>query len=489
MIYKIEKMNMDDPANGTCRSVPCVHEISLGRPGGWLPCLLLIILITASDRGDAQEWTFHGSVAEGGQIDAVRGPGDRIYLISSKYYVFDAGGTKLVEENQGDERQGGMDFPPAIAVCDDGSVHIVTRHGGDWDNGHDIRYRRRNAAGSWDRDYIFGSRWGRNYVVAVGCADGGHVVMLYSEVGGDIGGDLHLWEAGDGSALDLGRISGIWRADGDARMRGDEGKIFLVSGKPDGDGRAYFLHGSVGSGLSDQLDGSKQEHHSGSGRKGFPDPYLDLTGNLHFTYGAQYNVFYNCYTFEGSKVHGSDIEIMNGLNGWHLSAGLSAVAVSDDGGIVVAVALMSDGSQGASDSDLLWSYSEDGGYTWGSQQDMGRNTDGGEGRRRPRLVAIGRKFFLFYDDKGESGISLATLEFEPAVGPEEEEIQEVVPESDPWVTDQAEGSGERTEGEAFAEGDAAADGAVDPYAGADLDIDAGVSMTISGSCGCVIVSR
>ncbi|MFH1435612.1 MAG: hypothetical protein ABIJ56_07830 [Pseudomonadota bacterium] len=466
-----------------------------GLHGVLLSCALLSLIAASSARGEPGEWVFHGSVAEGGQIDATRGPGDTIHLVSSKYYQFDADGAKIAEESQGDEKQGSMDFPPAIAVCGDGSVHIVTRHGGDWSSGHDIRYRKRSPEGSWDVDYTFGERWARNYVVGVGCAEGGHVAMFYSEVGGDVWGDLHLWEAGSGSATDLGRLGGIWRADTDARMRGDDGKIFLVSGKVDGDGRAYFLHAEAGSGLRDQLDGSKQEHSSGSGRRGFPDMVLDGTDTIHVTYGAEQTVYYNSYTFGGTRVHGSDIEIFSGLGTWHLSTGLSAVAASDDGMIVVAVGLKSDGSQGASDSDLLWNYSEDGGSTWGAQQDTGRNTDGGEGRHRPRLAAIGNKFFLFYGDRGESGISLATLEFEAEAAEEEEAAPEVAPEPDPdpapdaadLVEDMGEPAGDVALPDAAAdqEGDTAADGIVGPDGGDDTNADTGVSA-VSGGCGCNI---
>ena len=75
-------------------------------------------------------WTMHGSVAEGSQFDAVRGPDDRIHLVSSRYYELDGDLNVLVDEGHGDGAQGALDFPPALAVADDGTAHIITRHGG-----------------------------------------------------------------------------------------------------------------------------------------------------------------------------------------------------------------------------------------------------------------------------------------------------------------------------------------------------------------------
>jgi len=430
-------------------------------------------------RGDEPSWTFHGKVADGNQLDVVRGPGNTIHLVSTKYYRFDAGGARVAEEGQGDERQGSMDFGPAIAVCGDGSVHIVTRHGGDWGAGHDIRHRKRDAGGSWSVDYVFGGRWARNYVVGIGCAATGQVVMFYSEAGDNVWGDLHLWEAGSSSAADLGRLGGIWRADTDARIRGFGDAFFMVSGKVDGDGRAYFLRAAAGAGVRDALDGSAQEHRAGTGRRGFPDLFVDAAGKVHVAYGAQHTVFYNSYTSGGTKVHAADIKVFDGLGDWHCASGLSAVAASDDGRFVVAVALKSDGSQGASDSDLLWSRSEDGGSTWSAQQDTGRNTDGGEGRHRPRLVAIGGKFFLFYVDKETSGVSLATLDLGGAPAePEEEAAAEPVAEPEPETPIE---TMEPVEEAVEPTADAADTGAADDATHAE-----GAPGAVTGGCGCTM---
>ena len=358
-------------------------------------------------------WTFTSSVIEGGQLDALRGPNDRVHVISSRYYQLDSAGTILVDEAQGDEQQSALDFPPALAVGSDGSAHIVTRHGGNWTNGHDIRYRRRNGQGNWDRDFVFGAAVKRNYVVSAAWADAQHVYLSYTQGGDNVWGDIHLWQVADNSANPVGDLSSMWRADADVRMRGRNGQVFLVSGVPDPNGKAIFSYGAASSGLSASLSANQQVHSGGSGRRGFTDLYVDAGGDVHLSYGALHTVYYNRYDSQGNKALAQDQLVFDGLGDWHMSAGLSAVAASDAGDVVVAVALRSDGSQSASKSDLMWSYSVDGGTSWSKPQDLGKKTDGGEGRRRPRLVAIGYKFLLLYKDNSASGISLATVAIAP----------------------------------------------------------------------------
>jgi putative metal-binding protein len=375
-----------------------------------ITCILAVtILVSPAALADPPEWNFHGVVAQGGQIDAVRGPGDVLHLIAARYYQFDVAGNELVSEDQGDGQQGSMDFPPAIAVGADNSVHIITRHNGSWTDGHDLRYRRRNTAGTWDRDYLFSSRVKRNYVVAIAKPVGDSVYLCHSQGGDNVWGDLRLFKAGQSSASELGSISNIWRSDIDTRMRAEAANVYMVSGKCDPDGRAFFLHATASDSLPGDLDASQQEHMAGTGRRGFTDLYVDGQADIHFSYGADQKVFYNRYSSQGLKAHANDVQLFDNLGEWHMSIGLSAVAASDDGSSIVAVALKSDGSQQAADSDLLWVYSNDSGQTWSSQADTGKNVNGGEGRCRPRLVAIGQKFFLFFGDNQASGISLASM--------------------------------------------------------------------------------
>ena len=142
----------------------------------------------------------------------MRGPDNRVHLIADRYAQFDVNATKVVDEAPKDGDQGFMSFPPAIAVGDDNTVHIVTRQNGGWNSGYQIRYRRRNAQGSWDQDYIFGSKVKRNYVVGVAWAGPNKVYMSHSQGGSDVWGNLHIFKAGgNGSAAQIGSIGGIWR--------------------------------------------------------------------------------------------------------------------------------------------------------------------------------------------------------------------------------------------------------------------------------------
>ncbi len=374
----------------------------------WLLCLLLCAAPPMTAEAQPLEWTSHGTVAQGSQFDALRGPDGHVHLITSRYYVFDADGTLLGEEDPGDGHQGDLDFPPAIAVDDEGAVHIVTRHDGDFEGGNDIRYRRRAADGSWDRDYLVGSRERRNYVVGV-TKVGARVIVSHTVAGGDVWGDVKLWEAGESGATALGSLGGIWRADCGIRMRTNGDRMFVASGVPDPDGRAYLLHADAGGDLTGTLAANTWEHHDGSGRRGFTDLRVDGQGQAHLTYGAQHTVHYNRYDAWGQRVFVDDIQIGSDLGDWHMSAGLSAVGASDDGETVVAVLLRSDGSQQASNSDLLWSFSLDGGEHWSDPEDLGVNTTGGEGRLMPRIVAVGNDFLLFYKDTGNGSISLMTM--------------------------------------------------------------------------------
>jgi len=353
------------------------------------------------------EWTSHGTIAEGSQFDAVRGA-DSIHLVSSRYYEIDSSGAVVVNEEQGDPHHGELDFPPAIAVEGDGTVHIVTRGDGDYDNGFDIRYRRRASGGGWDRDYYVGERQKRNYTVSVTAA-GGAVYVGYGAGGDNVWGDLRFFEAGSSAATAIGDISGIWRADTGVRMRSRGGGVFFGTGKCDPDGRAYLLWAPGGGDLVGDLAAHTSTHSGGTDRKGFADVYVDGTGHAHFTYGAYHTVHYNRFDENGQKVYTDDIQLADGLGDWHMSAGLSAVAASDNGDIVVAVMLLANGSQTASGSDLLWTYSLDGGASWAATEDTGWNTNGGEGRLTPRLVAIGNEFFLFYKDSDSGSITLATM--------------------------------------------------------------------------------
>jgi len=377
--------------------------------------LCLTLAWTGESRAQPFQWTSHGAIADGTQFDAVRGP-QHLHIVSSRYYEVDLSGTVLVAEDHGDPHHGDLDFPPALAVEDDGTVHLVTREGGDYTAGFDIRYQRRNSGGTWDRDYYVGQQEKRNYTVTV-ASTGGRVFVGYGSGDDNVWGDLRFFEAGAGSATAIGDISGIWRSDSGVRMRSRSGgALFFGSGKPDPNGEAYLLYAPGGGDVVGDMVAHTSVHNAGTDRKGFTDVYVDGTGHTHFTYGALHTAHYNRFDASGIKVFGSDLQIADNLGDWHMSAGLSAVAASDDGTIVVAVVLVANGTQQASDSDLLFTVSLDGGASWSTPEDTGWNTDGGEGRLTPRMVAFGDEFFLVYKDSDSNAITLASMFVDDGTG-------------------------------------------------------------------------
>ncbi len=382
-------------------------------PGGLF--LVLALLFWTSSGWARPQWRFHGRVAEGGQIDVQAAADGTIHLVSSRYYQFDRRGRLLLEEAVGDARQGGMDFPPAIAVDVTGTAHLLTRHNGSWSNGFELRYRRRNQAGTWDVDIPLGRPLPRNYVVGIAATGPDDVLVQASRQVANVWGNLGLWQTQDGSVARRGELTDIWRADTDARLRAGRDRIFLVSGRCDGDGTVYFTHCRPGSDCLAEMESNLRVHRAGSGRRWRCPACHDGRGRGHLTYGASQEVYYNRYDSRQRPAYAEDRRIFSGLGTWHLSIGLSAVAVSADGRHVLAVALRSDGSKEAGNAELLWTWSADGGESWSVPRAMGVRTDAGEGRRRPRLVAVDSTFFLFYSDREVAGISMASIDL--AQGP------------------------------------------------------------------------
>ncbi len=406
----------DQPAAGRRTNHPTRGP---ARPPAWL-CgffLLLSILVAGQAALARPQWRLHGRVAEGGQIDVQAAADGTIHLVSSRYYRFDRQGVLLLEEAVGDDRQGPLDFPPALAVDATGAVHLLTRHDGSWSDGFTLRYRRRGSTGAWERAITLDPRAPRNYVVGIGATGPDNVVMLSGRQQDNVWGSLVLWRTDGGGVRPEGELDDIWRVDTDARMRAGDDRIFLVSGRCDGDGTVYFTHCRSGGDCLAEMRANLRAHKGGSGRRGMPDIAVDGQGQGHLTYGAYQEVYYNRYDARQRPVFAEDRKIFSDLGTWHLSIGLSAVAASADGDRIVAVALRSDGSKTAADAELLWTWSADGGENWSTPRPVGVRTDGGEGRRRPRLVAVGTTFYLFYADRQVPGISMASIDLGQDPGP------------------------------------------------------------------------
>lgn len=367
----------------------------------------LALILIGGTAGHAAEWSAPVKVAEDGQFDAAVGPDGRIHLVSSRYVQLDAEGRVLLTENVGDGRQGALDFPPAIAVARDGAVHIVTRHGGDYNSGHEIRYRRRSPGGEWDLDLLVSRPVPRNYTVGAAATSDGRVWLTHSvhPPKENMNSYLECYEVAGGKVVHLGRIKGRYmRADDGQRMCAWGRFLHIATGNPWPRGKVCYFVGASGMGLPKQ----RSTHAEGAGRKGSPGLYPGKKGFVHFTYGAQESVWYNKYTADGRKAFPKDIQLADDLGKWHLSVGLSAVAASDDGKDVLVVMVRSDGTKEVKAGQLVWRHSPDWGMHWYELEETGFSIHAGEGRRRPNLLAIGKKFYLLFFNG--SGIQLSTLE-------------------------------------------------------------------------------
>ena len=398
-----------------------------------VPALCLIATMVPAS-ASAASWEQHGVVLDGEQIDAVAADG-AIHVVAKRYTQLDRDVNVVVQEDVGEPDQEvvwALLFAPAIAASPDGTVHLTTRHptGAINDGYFDLRYRRRAPSGTWSHDYVYKgpSQWNWN----VGVADDGNgdaVLLASDNAGGDnVWADLWLFNENDGSATQAGALSGVYRADYEARLRGRGGRVYLATSNAFQSSSTYFGHAAGDApDLVGELQANMQELSAGTGsEKGFPDMTFDGQGNVHLTYGSGHTnhaffpapegsvpgeVHYAKFDPNGQRLLGDDQTLFTDLGLWHLSIGLSAIGASDDGQTVVAVALRSSGDKVASDSELLWTASTDAGATWTVPEELGATTFGGEGRQRPRLVALGSKFFLFYKAQSTIGYSLATIDF------------------------------------------------------------------------------
>lgn len=358
----------------------------------------------------APQWQLRGPVATGRQFAAI-GDGSVVHVVSQSYVQVDETASVLTNEaDVGDEHQGPLDFYPAIAVGDDGSVHVVTRHGGSYDAGFEIRYRRRAPGGGWDPSITVGSPVGRNYVVGVGVTSAGRVLVTHGHAGVDVAATMDVYEVAGGSANSIGATPTGWlRVDNDYSIASSGNALLLASGEPGPSSPFHVAFASDANGdVIGQWQATHATHEGGAPRRGGPATHVDDDGNVHVVYGGESTVQYVRYSAAGVQ-QGGGVQVMDGLGTWHLSYGNGAVVSSASGSRVLVVGLQNlDGDQTAGGSELWWAESLDGGMTFGPAQALGATTDGGEGRMRPRMAMIGDTVMLLYYDPGSSSIALAT---------------------------------------------------------------------------------
>jgi len=356
------------------------------------------------------EWAAAGEVAPGRQFAAVLS-GGVVHVVSERYIQLDATGTVLVDESDaGDERQGPLDFYPAIAVGPDAAVHVVTRHGGSFEAGHEIRYQRRAPGGGWGQQVSVGTPVARNYVVGVAAPSGGRVLVTHGRQVADVSSQMDLYEVADGVATLVGATPQGWlRTDNDYRIESAGAGVVLASGSPGPVDPVHVAFAADASGdVLAQWQSTHTTHEGGAGRRGGPSAFVDSTGAVHVAYGAESSLHYAGYSAAGMLV-APDVQALGGLGTWHLSYGNGVVVASADGSQVVVVAGQNlDGDATASGAELMWAESSDGGATFSPAQSTGLVTDGGEGRMRPRLLHVDDTLMLLYFDPSANAIALAT---------------------------------------------------------------------------------
>lgn len=371
----------------------------------WVRCLFCLLLCFITLPVLAQDFVDLGSVAASSQFDALPDSEGRVHILGRRYQQLNVDGEELVSEAQGETTPGGaLGFPPALSVAPDGSVHTVTRSGGSFTSGAQLRYRRRNAAGTWDRDYEFSTPTARNYVVGV-AALSDEVVLTSTEIDNDVWGSLVVWSAQETSATNIGRISDLWRADDGARLRASTTRLFLAVGLPNPGGRMTVLSASDRAGLSSS---SRSIHDSGSDRRGAPDLYVDTAGGAHVIYGTSQEVYYSAYDASGVRRAGDDVRVGESLGPWRLNVGMGAVAGEGED---VLVLLLRPGGNLAENSEVMWRRSTDGGATWSAGVDLGVTTNGAETRQRPRAMYVDGHFVALV--AASDGIHMYTLEIDP----------------------------------------------------------------------------
>ena len=359
------------------------------------------------------QWVFYDLKIPGGQAEGAMGPNGNIHIMAKHYHKISPQGELLFSHKSvWDRGQLGLSFTPAITVDKNGNAHTIGRMQGQFSN-NDLMYHRIKPDGSMNK-FLIGKKEERNYVVSIASDGNGNLFGLWSSTGS--GRSINIEKIEETQSTKIASLIGHWRPDNDARIRARNGILYLVIGKNDPGGKAVFSWANPKQSslsIQKQFTNNLQTHKTaGAGRRGFPDVAIDTHGNAHFVYGSKPGlVFYNKYSSSHNKVYAEDKQIISDLGTWHLSCGISAITVSDNGQYVLAIGLKSDGSPHASNSEIMYTYSKDKGETWSPVKGLNIFTNAGEGRRRPRLMARGNKFYMTYFSKKNGGIDMASLDF------------------------------------------------------------------------------
>ena len=299
---------------------------------------------------------------------------------------------------------GGWQFGATIAVDQDGYPHVCFR---DWrdtgdpeDRYFNLYYTRKKEEG-WSTPLLISSYVWRGYVarMAVDGQNRVHIVRGSAEVGEIIGGPASYYRV-VGGLIELIRDDlTSYRADDRLEITAtSEGYVHIVLGSPDQTQGPVSYYRSQDGGATIQYVG---DIHSTLcwGRNGCPDVFADNAGNLHFSYGTQYDgSVYNEPSIRYVLYNGN-VELRNvavtqagALSSWKEGDGwgLSSVAASSDGQYVVVAYVHRDGGT------LYTTLSSDNGYTWSSPALLDYEVGGDDGRNFHLIRAYNNHFYLVY---------------------------------------------------------------------------------------------
>ena len=360
-------------------------------------------------------------IANGRNFDAAVA-NDKIYLISDNYYELDLEGNIIyTNENVNDIKQGVFDFHPAVDVGSDTVVHVIHRRGDKTIGvGFELNYSKREAGGTWSIvNQVVGSEQPRNYVVDVVAMDGGEAVYAHTMLTtDDVEGQVFFYKLYDGKVDPWGSFGddNYYRVDADFRMVRYGNTLHLATGQPDPTGTVFYMHAPINSSLPTALASSADQFLTGGARAGMPDIKVDNNGRVFITSGDgdREEVVFERFSNTGTNQVSNKI-LLDGLGGWHLDLGMSAMATSTTGDTILVVGLETGGdAESASNSSLRYTYSFDAGDSWSSYAIPTRRTHACEGRNRPRIHFYNSRFYVFYNNV-DGGISM--IKFQLVDGP------------------------------------------------------------------------
>ncbi len=369
-----------------------IAEQNAEQPGHSMTAMICSLLLDETWRPAC--WELLPAELGGTQADMIAGADGNLHIVSDRYYKVDRDGRMIARYGQGlDTRHGLLDYGPALDEDAQGAFHLLTRQGGDWNSGHKLVYSVVDPVSGLSAPLSFEKVTPRNYVLGLAPKPAGGIFYFHSAA--EDRNKLYFYQVIPSLFIDIdemGDWAGIWRGDTDAHMRVWGDRVHFVCGKCDPDGKVLYADAALDGNAYNTLKQRSFIMKGGRGRRGFPDLCLDGAGTAHVSYGSEREVHYARIRDGNLEIHES---VLSDLGSWHLSTGLSAIAVDATGRRIVIVALRATGSKEAHDSQVVYRYTEDGGATWFPELAFEYSAShAGEGRRRPLLAALDDAFYL-----------------------------------------------------------------------------------------------